>query len=67
MTEINIMGQQYWYETSIDNKKMTITNPATGKWAIWHDTDNLVGDPDFYEDWEDWIFGNWDYLDWNEE
>ncbi len=67
MTKIEMFGEMYEYETSVDNKKMTIIDPATGEWAGWHDTDNLVGDPDFYEDWEDWIIKNWDNIDWNEE
>jgi hypothetical protein len=67
MTDIVIMGETYEYETNIDQTKMTITDPATGEWSTWHDTDNLVGDPDFYEDWEDWILQNLDNLDWNEE
>ena len=67
MTKIVIMGEMYEYETSIDNKKMTITDPATGEWSTWHDDDNQIGDPDYYTDWEDWIIVNWDYLDWNEE
>lgn len=53
MTDIEIMGEMYEYETSIDNKKMTITDPTTGEWSTWHDDDNQIGDPDYYTDWED--------------
>lgn len=67
MAEIEIMGDKYSYETSIDNKTMTITDPDTGEWSTWHDDENLVGDPDFYSDWDEWIRVNWEYLDWNEE
>lgn len=65
MTEIEMMGTMYEYETSIDYKRMTITDPATREWAQWDDEDNIVGDPNFYEDWEDWIYENWDNLEWN--
>jgi hypothetical protein len=64
MSEIEILGQKYEYETSIDNKKMTITNIKTGAWAEWHDDENHIGDSDFHESWEDWIQENFDNLEW---
>jgi hypothetical protein len=64
MSEIEILGQKYEYETSIDNKKMTITNIKTGAWAEWYDDKNHIGDSDFYDSWEDWINENFDNLEW---
>jgi len=67
MTEIEVMGEKYEYEISIDQKRMIITDPATGEWAGWNDDQNNIGDPDYYDDWEDWIYDNWDNLDWTED
>ena len=64
MTIIKIMGEVYKWETTIDNRTITITDVKTGEWTKFQDTDCVVGDQDYYEDWEDWIEYNWYYLVW---
>lgn len=49
MSKIEILGQKYEYETSIDYKTITITNTKTGEWTTWHDDLNHIGDTDFYD------------------
>ena len=64
MPEIEMFGEIYEWETTVDNRTITIADVKTGEWTKYKDTDNVVGDPDFYEDWEDWIDYNWNYLIW---
>ena len=64
MPEIEMFGEIYEWETTVDNRTITIADVKTGEWTKYQDTDNVVGDPDFYEDWEDWIDYNWNYLIW---
>ena len=64
--EIQILGRTYTIETSVDNKTMILTDTKTGEWIKVSDDQNQIGDPDFYDDWEEFIRIHYDDIELNE-
>ena len=59
MSEIEIAKVKYNYY--VEGKKMTIFD-ENGRMATFFDADNQVGDPRYYEDWEDFLYEEIDNL-----